>query len=143
MFPKGPKYSVWAIIFCLVSFGIANFGLSTIVAWCVPVLMFIYPLAITLILLALTEKWHGGSKTIYITTTAFTLVIAILDFLSALVSVLPEGTGLSNALTTLNGFCGNYIPLFKLGMGWVIPACAGFLIGLVINLSKPAKAAQR
>lgn len=73
MFPKGPKYSVWAIIFCLVSFGIANFGLSTIVAWCVPVLMFIYPLAITLILLALTEKWFGGSKTVYVVTTAFTL----------------------------------------------------------------------
>lgn len=143
MFPKGPGYKVWAIIFSLVSFGIANFGLSTIVAWCVPVLMFIYPLAITLILLALTEKWHGGSKTIYITTTAFTLVIAILDFLGALVSVLPEGTGLSNALTALNSFCGNYIPLFKLGMGWVIPACAGFLIGLAVDLSKPAKTAQR
>ena len=33
MFPKGPGYSVWAVIFSLVSFGIANFGLSTIVAW--------------------------------------------------------------------------------------------------------------
>ena len=33
MFPKGPGYSVWAVIFSVVSFGIANFGLSSIVAW--------------------------------------------------------------------------------------------------------------
>lgn len=133
MFPKGPKYKVWAIIFSFVSFGIANFDLKTIINWCKPVLMFIYPLAITLILLALTEKWHGGSKSVYITTTAFTLVIAVLDFLVALIEVIPKGSKLSNALTALNGFCGNYIPLFNLRMGWVIPACAGFLIGLVIN----------
>lgn len=135
MFPKGPKYSVWAIIFCLVSFGIANFGLSTIVAWCVPVLMFIYPLAITLILLALTDKWFGGDKIVYISTTAFTLVAATLDFLGTLAGMLPQST----ALAAVKDFCIRFLPLFDLGMGWIVPACIGAVIGLAVSFSKKSK----
>ena len=135
MFHKGPKYSVWAIIFCLVSFGIANFGLSTIVAWCVPVLMFIYPLAITLILLALTDKWFGGDKIVYISTTAFTLVAATLDFLGTLAGMIPQST----ALAAVKGFCSRFLPLFDLGMGWIVPACIGAVIGLAISFSKKSR----
>lgn len=138
MFPKGPKYSVWAIIFCLVSFGIANFGLSTIVAWCVPVLMFIYPLAITLILLALTEKWFGGSKTVYVVTTAFTLAAATLDFLGTLAGMVPQST----ALAAVKDFCTGYVPLFSLGMGWIIPACVGFVVGLGIYHMRKERGAK-
>ena len=138
MFPKGPKYSVWAIIFCLVSFGIANFGLSTIVAWCVPVLMFIYPLAITLILLALTEKWFGGSKTVYVVTTAFTLAAATLDFLGTLAGMVPQ----SAALAAVKDFCTGYVPLFSLGMGWIIPACVGFVVGLGIYHMRKERGAK-
>lgn len=137
MFPNGPKYRVWAIVFSLVSFGIANFGLSTIVAWCVPVLMFLYPLAITLILLALTDKWFGGSKAVYISTTAFTMVAAALDFLGTLAGMLPEG----NALEAVKGFCGQYVPLFDLGMGWVLPACVGYAIGFAAFLCRRRKSA--
>ena len=134
MFPKGPGYSAWAIGFSLVSFGIANFGLSTIVAWCVPFLMFVYPLAITLILLALTEKWFGGSRVVYICTTAFTLAAAGLDFLGTLSGMLPGNAFLS----AVTAFAGRYIPLFRLGMGWVVPACVGFALGLGIKAYKKA-----
>lgn len=129
MFPKGPKYSVWAIVFCLVSFGIANFGLSTIVAWCVPVLMFVYPLAITLILLALTEKWFGRSRTVYISTTAFTLTAAIFDFIGALTDIIPQ----SSFLTSVQQLCKRFLPLYDLGMGWIVPALVGFGVGLILR----------
>ena len=129
MFPKGPGYSVWAVCFCLVSFGIANFGLSTIVAWCVPVLMFVYPLAITLILLALTEKWFGKSPIVYAFTTGFTLVAATLDFLGTLSRMLPG----SRFLAAITQFAGRYIPLYSLGMGWIVPALIGFAIGMGIH----------
>ena len=132
MFPKGPAYSVWAMAFCLVSFGIANFGLSTIVAWCVPVLMFVYPLAITLILLALTEKWFGKSPLVYAVTTGFTLVAATLDFLGTLSGMIPG----SALLAGITQFAGTYIPMFKLGMGWVVPACVGFAIGMGVHILK-------
>ena len=126
MFPKGPGYSVWAVCFCLVSFGIANFGLSTIVAWCVPVLMFVYPLAITLILLALTEKWFDKSPIVYAFTTGFTLVAATLDFLGTLSGMLPG----SRFLAAITQFAGRFIPLYSLGMGWIVPALIGFAIGM-------------
>ena len=129
MFPKGPRYSVWAVCFCLVSFGIANFGLSTIVAWCVPVLMFVYPLAITLILLALTEKWFGKSPVVYAFTTGFTLVAATLDFLGTISGMLPG----SRLLAAITQFAGRFIPLYSLGMGWIVPALIGFAIGMGIH----------
>ena len=130
MFPKGPKYSVWAVVFCLVSFGIANFGLSTIVAWCVPVLMFVYPLAITLTLLALTEKWFGKSPVVYAVTTGFTLVAATLDFLGTLSGMIPGST----LLAKVTEFAGRLLPLYSLGMGWIVPALIGFAIGMGIHL---------
>ena len=129
MFPKGPGYSVWAVCFSLVSFGIANFGLSTIVAWCVPVLMFVYPLAITLILLALTDKWFGKSPIGYALTTGVTLVAATLDFLGTLSRMLPG----SRFLAAITQFAGRFIPLYSLGMGWIVPALIGFAIGMGIH----------
>lgn len=132
MFPKGPSYSFWAIAFCLIAFGIANFGLNTIVAWCVPVLMFVYPLAITLILLALTEKFFGKSPLVYAVTTGFTLVAAALDFLGTLAGMIPGSVFLAN----VKAFAGQFIPFYDLGMGWILPALVGFAIGMGIHLYK-------
>ena len=53
MFPKSCSYKTWAIIFTVFSFCVSNFGLSRIIDYSLPVLMFLYPLSITLILLAL------------------------------------------------------------------------------------------
>ena len=129
MFPKGPGYNQWAVIFSVVSFGIANFGLSSIVAWCVPVLMFLYPLAITLVLLALFGKAFGNRKGVYVWTTAFTLVAAIFDMIGAVSRMIP-GNALLSGLT---GFAGKVLPLYSLGLGWVCPAAVGFIVGLIVS----------
>ena len=57
IFPKGPSYRFWAAAFCVLSFLIANLGLDAIIAYSMPVLMFLYPLAIVLILLTLCGKF--------------------------------------------------------------------------------------
>ena len=129
MFPKGPGYNQWAIIFSVVSFGIANFGLSSIVAWCVPVLMFLYPLAITLVLLALFGKAFGNRKGVYVWTTAFTLVAAIFDMIGAVSGMIPGNSLLSG----LTGFAGKVLPLYSLGLGWVCPAAIGCILGLIVS----------
>ena len=56
LFPNGPSYRTWAILFCVGSFLIANLGLNAIIIYSLPVLMFLYPLAITLSLLAIFGK---------------------------------------------------------------------------------------
>lgn len=132
MFPKGPGYTVWAVVFSLVSFGIANFGLTTIVSWCVPVLMFLYPLAITLILLSLSGKFIGTNPTVYRTTTAFTLIAAVFDMIGAVSGMVPG----SRVLAGLKAFAGNVLPLYDLGLGWILPAAIGFLVGLFLAKKK-------
>lgn len=132
MFPKGPGYTVWAVVFSLISFGIANFGLTTIVSWCVPVLMFLYPLAITLILLSLSGKFIGTNPTVYRTTTAFTLIAAVFDMIGAVSGMIPG----NRVLAGLKAFAGNILPLYDLGLGWILPAAIGFLVGLWLAKKK-------
>ena len=132
MFPKGPGYTFWAVVFSLVSFGIANFGLTTIVSWCVPVLMFLYPLAITLILLSLSGKFIGTNPTVYRITTAFTLIAAVFDMIGAVSGMIPG----SRVLAGLKAFAGNVLPLYDLGLGWILPAAIGFLAGLLLAKKK-------
>ena len=129
MFPKGPGYTAWAILFSALSFCIANFGLNSIVAWCVPVLMFLYPLAITLILLALFGKSFGHSRSVYVWTTAFTLVAAVFDMIGTVSRMVPGST----VLSTLTAFAQRFLPFFRLGLGWICPAAIGFLLGLLLR----------
>ena len=137
LFPKGPSYRVWAIVFCLMSFVFANLGLSTIISYAVPVLMFLYPLAIALILLALFGKFFGHSREVYVSTLVLTLVGAVYDLLRNL----PENL---RALLHLDGLIeavGNVLPLSGIGFGWVCPAIIGLAIGLLLHFSRRKKAA--
>ena len=136
LFPKGPSYRVWAIVFCLMSFVFANLGLSTIISYAVPVLMFLYPLAIALILLALFGKFFGHSREVYVSTLVLTLVGAVYDLLRNL----PENL---RALLHLDGLIeavGNVLPLSGIGFGWVCPAIIGLAIGLILHFFRRKKA---
>lgn len=127
MFPKGPSYGVWAVVFSVLSFLIANLGLSAIIEYAVPVLMFLYPLAITLILLALLGRFFQDDRRVYLWVTGCTLVAAFFDFLNALptsaLALLPVQPLLAAAEKVL--------PFFSLGFGWICPAILGLVIGLV------------
>ena len=132
LFPHGPSYRVWAVGFCLFSFGAANFGLETILAWATPVLMFLYPLAITLILLSLAGRWFDNDRRVYASATAFTLAAALLDFCRAL----PAGAREALHLGGLLEAAGRWLPLFSLGLGWVCPALVGLALGLALRKRK-------
>ena len=64
IFPGGPSYRVWAAAFCVLSFLLANLGLDAILDYSLPVLMFLYPLAIVLILLTLGGGLFGNDRRI-------------------------------------------------------------------------------
>lgn len=129
MFPKSPGYRFWAVLFSVVSFLIANLGLNAIVAYSVPVLMFLYPLAIVLMLLTLFGSWFDNNRHVLRWTIAFTAVAALADFLRAL----PEGTQDALHTAPVTDLLGNVIPLSELGFGWIVPAAVGFVIGLIAN----------
>ena len=136
MFPRGPKYAVWAIVFSVVSFLFANLGLSAIIGWSVPVLMFLYPLSIVLIALALFGKFFGHARAVYGWTIGFTLVGALFDLLRSL----PAGVRAALHLDGLIGAVGGVLPFAELGFGWAVPALVGAVIGLCVHFGKKKKA---
>lgn len=129
MFPRALPYKAWACIFTVFSFVVSNFGLSTIIEYSLPVLMFLYPLAITLILLALFGKMFDHDRVVYVSVTAFTCVAANFD----LIKTLPEGIRAGLHLDALVGLAQKTLPWFALNLGWVMPAIAGFVFGLIIR----------
>ena len=131
MFPKGFSYKTWAVVFSVFSFVVSNFGLSKIINYSLPVLMFLYPLAITLILLALCGKLFDHDKVVYVSVTVFTCVAALFDLLKTLPAELQP-----TALVELGR---KIFPWFDLNLGWVVPAVIGFIIGVVIHLCKKRK----
>ena len=135
LFPK-ISYRVFAVVFCLVSFLIANLGLDAVIACSLPMLMFLYPLAITLILLALCGNLFGQDRRVYCWVTGFTMVPAVFDFIKALPASLVRQLHLGGLLELAE----NFLPLFSKGMGWVVPALIGLVIGLALHWLRPAKA---
>lgn len=136
LFPKRPGYRVWVIVFSAVSFGFANFGLDRIIEWSIPVLMFLYPLAISLILLALCGKWFENDRVVYLWVTGLTLVGAVYDLLRSLPSGVRSALHLNGFLETV----GRFLPLSSLGLAWLCPAALGALIGLVWHFVKVRRA---
>ncbi len=134
LFPKSLSYKAYAIIFCVFSFAIANFGLSRIIQLSLPVLMFTYPLTITLILLCLFGNWFDYDKRVFVSVTVFTVLAALLDFVNALPAGAKEFLHADAILSV-----GKHLPFFSLGMGWVVPAVVGLVIGLVWRLVSKKK----
>lgn len=135
LFPNSVGYKAITTIFCVVSFAIANFGLDKIIQITIPVLMLLYPLAITLILLALFERLFQGDKIVYQMTTIFTLPAAILDFINSL----PANVNAALHLKPVLNFASHYLPFFTVGLGWLVPATLGFFIGFALHLAKRKK----
>ena len=129
MFPGGPSYRVWAVIFCVLSFLIANFGLNTIIAYSQPVLMFLYPIAIVLILLTLFGSFFQNDLTMLRWTIGLTSVSAVCDFLRAL----PEQAQSVLHLESIIELTSDLFPFADRGSGWITPALAGLVIGLLIR----------
>lgn len=136
-FPK-ISYRTFLTFNCLLSFAIANFGLTTIIAWSTPVLMFLYPLAIALIFCGLTSKFFNNDPAVYKFAVYFTIIPALFDGLNAAPSVISNTAFAKAALA----FAGHYLPFFSLGMGWLTFGIAGYLLGLGIHLYK-SKASSR
>ena len=78
------SYKAFVVIFTTFTFIIANFGLDNIITFSLPVLMFLYPLAIVIILLAFTSKLFNDARIVYVITIFFTFCISVFDGLTTL-----------------------------------------------------------
>lgn len=129
VFPK-ISYKAFVVILCAVSFAIANVGLSNIITFAVPVLMFLYPLAIILILLGLAAPLFKSKQSVFAAAMFFTFFVSIIDGYNALIESVPAFE--LGFLNTIAEFYKSFLPLYDIGLGWIVPALVGTVIGLVI-----------
>ncbi|HOQ17557.1 MAG TPA: branched-chain amino acid transport system II carrier protein [Defluviitaleaceae bacterium] len=128
LFPKSLSYNQYAVFFTIISFIIANFGLNKIIQLSIPVLMFLYPLAIVLIVLSLLSPVLNKAEEVYKWTTVLTVFASFFDFCNALPDVIKKTV----VINSLIEFARTYLPGFNIGFGWLIPALAGFITGFTL-----------
>ncbi|MTD39978.1 branched-chain amino acid transport system II carrier protein [Erwinia sp. CPCC 100877] len=136
LFPQ-KSYAFYITIASILPCLFANIGLTNIIQFSVPVLMFLYPLAMTLMLLVILSPIFHHRKKVYQMTTYITLLAALLDALNSM----PESVKAFPLVNSLLTIAETYLPLFTIGMGWVVPAIIGFIIGLIWSVGKKEYAA--
>ena len=134
LFPK-ITYKTFVHIFSLISMLIANVGLTSIIQISVPVLMFLYPLAITLVILAFLSPLFHHKKIVYQFTTGFTLIIAIIEGLKSSADIVSKNP----VVYQTTSFFDSILPLSNVNMGWIIPAIVGLVIGWGLSLRVDSK----
>ncbi len=92
---------------------LCKYRLTKIIEFSTPVLMFVYPLAITLILLAIISPLFQHRASVYRMTTYFTLVAAVIDGLNACPALIRNTAVVQQLLK----FAEQYLPFFKSGWG--------------------------
>lgn len=140
------SYRHYAVLFSIISALFANVGLSQLISISVPILSIVYPLTIVLIMLTFTHRMFAGRKAVYIGALYCTLFISIfqslgLDELNKTLVVGSNGVikFLITHLATIDTFFIKFLPLYNVGIGWIVPAILGAFIGYIISLTiKPS-----
>ena len=116
-FPRVP-YVAWATVFAVFSCAVSNFGLTAIIAFSVPLLNALYPVAIVLVVMGMFAY-------------AVDRVPQVWKWVVALVGVESVVVSLRDALAAGAWLPFDMLPLADLGLSWVVPAVVGVLAGLV------------
>ncbi|MGX6971569.1 branched-chain amino acid transport system II carrier protein [Vagococcus bubulae] len=126
------KHYLSFVLGCLaVALMISNVGLNAIITASIPVLMFIYPLAMVLILLSLLSKWTDNIRNCYKIVIGFTVISSVLDAIRAL----PEWMQQNSLISSVLSFSEQSIPFFTSGLSWIIFAFVGLIISLLFNMA--------
>lgn len=128
LFKEKIPYKTWLAIFTVASFLVSLFGLKTIIALAIPVLVLMYPLIMALLLLTFTNNFFNGRQCVYVWTTALTFIPALVSGLQT--AKIPLGS--------INTFFNTCVPFNSLGMGWICFTIIGYIIGLIYMHIKPS-----
>lgn len=131
MFPRFLSQRAWVIVFSIISCALANVGLDMIIGAAVPVLRFLYPIAIMLIVLALLGPVVARERIVYIITIAVTVFASLLD----VAQLAPDVPGISWLVTV----CSVILPGYELGFGWILPALLALLVSVLVARSRRSR----
>ncbi len=114
------SYKHWVLINGSVCALVANVGLAQLISLSVPVLFALYPVAIALVALTFVRSKLPNTRFAYRAVLLVSLLFALLDAAKV-------------AGMDVSAF--NMLPLFEIGMGWVLPTLAAIVC--MFFISKP------
>ncbi|MCX7543237.1 branched-chain amino acid transport system II carrier protein [Corynebacterium sp. P5848] len=120
----GISYRFWAIIFAAISLAVSTLGLETVLAIAAPIIGFLYPAAITLVVLTLIEPIFRR-KLHY----AFLFSLAVAVIWAALMTISSLGWGASATRSLID-----WSPMHSQQLGWVVPTLIAAGLGYVADL---------
>ncbi|KXH80616.1 branched-chain amino acid transport system II carrier protein [Sporosarcina sp. HYO08] len=121
IFPK-ISYKGFTLIFVVVGMIFSNLGLALILQIAVPLLIFIYPISIVLVVLSLFQHFFGERKKMYVYAITVVTLFAFYDVLNTF----NIGIDLLNSILS-------YLPLYEHGLGWTLPSLLAAAIGYVMH----------
>ncbi len=130
LFPK-ISYKVFVLFFSLLSFTIANFGLANIINYSIPVLMFLYPLAIVLMLLTFLSPLFNHARLVYVSVIAVTFLVSIVDGLKTFCDLFE--ITYFGWLSPVIDFYKNNLPMYAEGLGWLAPVLVVLIVTGIIG----------
>ncbi|SOC34904.1 branched-chain amino acid transport system II carrier protein [Ureibacillus acetophenoni] len=122
LFPK-LSYKLLVVVFTLFAFVVSNVGLANLITITLPVLMFIYPLTIVLMLLVMFDKLFDRRPIVY------TLPLIVTAFVG-----LYDGLSTAGIKVEWYGKIINSLPLAEQSLGWLVPAIIALAVGWLIHL---------
>ena len=134
------SYKVFVTVFSTFCFVVSNFGLANIITYSIPVLMFLYPLAVVLMLLTFTSPLFNHARFVYVSATAVAFLISIIDGVKTLYGTLEiSEENWPNWLSGIVNFYDTVLPYYSEGLGWLLPVVIVILItGVIARLVQPS-----
>ncbi|MCQ4087646.1 branched-chain amino acid transport system II carrier protein [Saccharibacillus sp. JS10] len=119
-----PKFSYKKIAIFLAAFSalVANIGLNGLIKVSEPVLMMLYPLVIALVILTFLHPLFKGKKEVYQGVMLMTFLVSLFDGIKT--------AGIQ--LTAVEHLFTEILPLYTVGLGWLLPAIVGGIGGLLV-----------
>ncbi|MBF0775816.1 branched-chain amino acid transport system II carrier protein [Streptococcus azizii] len=111
-------YKVYATLFTLIGFGIANIGLSAIISYSVPVLQILYPITIAIVLLVIVNRLVPLSKIGMQLTISLVTIIAFATIIADQFKL----EGIHQVIQAL--------PFAEASLPWLVPAVVGILFSI-------------
>ena len=121
-------YKIYATVFTLIGFAIANLGLDAIIKYSVPVLVILYPITITIVMIVIVNKIVPLSKPGMQLTMGLVTAIAVTSVLAS-----------SFEIATLTNLI-NSLPFANASLPWLVPAIIGILLSLVLPNKQESEA---
>ena len=117
------SYKKYVTVISVVSLLLANLGLNQIIQVTLPLLLFVYPMAIVVVMLTIVNKFVSLSKLGMRCTVAAAGIVSAID-------IAAQFFHLDGAAVLIQG-----LPLGDSGLGWLVPS----LVCLALSLVLPGK----